>query len=205
MRIQRGIDKAHRALSDIRPVLIDDSHDRTKSRGARRGAEDKGKTTVDSDDIVSAIGRDIRVSAGHAGVIVAIGAVGRIEVIEVRLDGAGLVGGHGEDVGEAAAGEDDGFAGLFGLGDGGVGDDLGGADGGDVGAGAGEGGVEDAGCAVVVLACSRVDALPAVAGDAEVAGGVEDGAAGHAELGVFLALPPLVEGRQVRFVVAVGG
>ena len=124
---------------------------------------------------------------------------------EPGLHGGGLVGGEGEDVGEAAAGVDDGFAGFFGLGDGGVGLDLRGADGGDVGAGAGEGGVEFARGAVVVFARGGVDALAAVAGDAVVARGVEHRHALEAEFHVFVALAHLVEGGQVGFVVGVGG
>ena len=205
MRIKRRVDKPNRTLSNIRSSLINDGHDGTERRRTSRSAKDKREAAIDGHNVVSAIGGNVRVGTSHHGVVVAVGTVRRVELGEVVFDGSGLVGGQGEDIGEAATGEDDGFAGLFGLGDGGVGDDLGGADGGDVGAGAGERGVEDTGGAVVVLAGFGVDALAAVTCDAEVAGGVEDGGAGHAELGVFLALAAFVEGGQVGFVVAVGG
>ena len=86
---------------------------------------------------------------------------------EEAVDRSGLVGWEGEDVGEAAAREDDRFAGFFWRGDGGSGDDLGGADGGNVGAGAGEGRVKHPAGAVVEGAICG-DALAAVAGDAVV-------------------------------------
>lgn len=54
---------------------------------------------------------------------------------EEGFHGCGLVVGEREDIGKAAAGEDDGFAGFLGGYDGGTGADLRGADGGDVGAG----------------------------------------------------------------------
>lgn len=53
---------------------------------------------------------------------------------EVGCYGGGLVTGEGEDVAEAAAGVDYGFAGFFWRGDAGAGDDLRGAYGGYVGA-----------------------------------------------------------------------
>lgn len=126
-------------------------------------------------------------------------------VREPGFHGCRLVGREGEDVREAAAGEDDCFAGLFGLRDGSVGDDLRGANGGDVGACGGKTRVEDPRGTVVVLLCCGVDALAAVAGDTAVAGGEEEGGAGEAELHVFHALAAFVGGGEVGFVVAVGG
>ena len=124
---------------------------------------------------------------------------------EELLDGGSLVRGHREDVGEPSAGEDDGFASLLGLSDGRSRLNLGGANREDVWAGTWEGWVELSGCAVVVLSCSRVDALAAVTGDTVVTGRVEEGSSEHAKLSVFVALAHLVERCQVRFVVGVRG
>lgn len=63
---------------------------------------------------------------------------------EERFYGCGLVVGEREDVREAAAGVDDGFAGFFGGNNGGAWANLRGADGGDVRTGGGKGGIEHA-------------------------------------------------------------
>ncbi len=197
MRVQRRIEEPNGPLAKIQPRLIDKSDDSAKNRRRSRGAVYKRELAVDGDDVVRAVGRDVGEAARLLGVVEAIGAVGGRVVAEEGLHGGGLVVRQGEDVGEAAAGEDDGFARLFGLDDGGAGLDLGGADGGDVGAGAGEGRVEEAGGAVVVLFRDGVDAAAAVAGDAVVARGVDDADALEAEFHVFLALAHFVKWGQV--------
>ena len=92
------------------------------------------------------------------------------------LYGRSLVGRKGKDIGEAAAGEDDGFASFFGLGYGGAGLDLGRTNGRNVRATARERRVEFASSAIVVCAV-RVDTLTSVAGYTIVSRGIDDGRA----------------------------
>jgi hypothetical protein len=89
---------------------------------------------------------------------------------EVALHGAGLVRGHGEDVGEATSGLDDAFGGLFGLGDGGAGCNLCCSYGSDVGTCAREAGIEDAvvGARGGVVACGRINTDSIISGNAVV-------------------------------------
>ena len=195
--IQRRVDESDGAFAEAQSHLIDDSDDGAESRRARRSAVDERKLPVDGDDVIGAVGGDVGDASCALGVVEAVGAVRGRMVAEPSLHGVGLVIREREDVGEAAAGVDDGFAGFFGRGDGRARLDLRGADGGDVGAAAGEGGVEDAGGAVVVKFGDGVDASAAVAADAVVPRGVEDGDALEAEFHVFATLAEFVGGGQV--------
>lgn len=203
MRVQGGIDEADGAFAEIESGLVDEGDDGAEDGGRGRGAVDEGELAVDGDDVVGPVGRHVRDAFGHLRVVEAVGAVGGRVVAEEGLHRRGLVVREREDVGEATAGKDDGLAGLFGRGDGGAGLDLRGADGGDVGAAAREGRVEDAGGAVVVQFRDGVDATAAVAGNAEVAGGVDDRDALEAEFHVFLALTHFVVRGQVGLVMLV--
>lgn len=134
------------------------------------------------------------------------GEGGRVGGEETR-HGFGLVVRQGEDVGEAPTRENDGFAGGLGLGDGCARRDLRGAYARHVRAAAREGRVEGAprGGLGSAGAGGGGAAEAAVAGDAVVARGVEDGDSREAEFEVFGALAGLVGGGEVGFVVAVGG
>lgn len=166
--IQRWVDEPNTALPDRQPRLIDQRQDTAHDGGASARAVHQAEGAVDGDDVVRAVGRDVGVAAGLLGVVELRGCVGGRVRCEPALHGGGLVGGEGEDVGEAAAGEDDGFASFLGLGDGSARHDLRGADGGHVGACGREGGVE-APAAPVVVGAIGCDALAAVARNAVVA------------------------------------
>ncbi len=195
--IKRRIDEPNRALPAIGALLVDERDDGPERGRGRRGAVDERQGAVDCDDVVGAIGRHVRVPTYGLRVVVLRRAVAGIVVGVVGFHGRGLVRGLREHVAKAAAAVDDGLAGFLGGGHGGTRHDLRGADSGDVGAGGGEGGVEGAGAAGVVGAAGAFGsgaALAAVAGDARVAGGVEDGGALHAEFHVFVALADFVGG-----------
>ncbi len=79
--------------------------------GQEEVAECERKLCVDGYDVVYAIGADVRVPAHGLRVIVAVGAVGGRVLREVCCHGILLVRGHGKDVGESVAGEDDALEG----------------------------------------------------------------------------------------------
>lgn len=173
--IQCWIDEAHRALAGIRALFVDQRDD-PAHRGRRgRCPVNQRDFIVHSDDVVSAIGGDVRISAHGLRVVVLRGSVRGFVVRVVRLHGRGLVGRLREHVAESAAGVDDRLAGFLRSGHTGPRDDLRGAHGCHIRAGSWEGGVEGAGTAVVEGAAGAFGlgaALSAVAGDAVVAGGI---------------------------------
>jgi len=190
VRVQRRIDEAHGPLPRVRALLVDQSDDAAESRRGGRGAVDEAQGAVDCDDVVCAVGADVREPARGLRVVVLGRRVGRFVVREVGFHDRRLVGGEGKNVAEAPARVDDGFAGFFGGGDTGPGYDLRGADRGHVGACSGEGGVEGA-----AGAFRLGTALAAVAGDAVVAPGVEDCGACHAEFHVSVGRMLGVDGQ----------
>ena len=171
--IQGRIDKAHRPLPSIRALFVDQGDDSTHRGRRGRCPIDQRDCIVHSDDVVGAVGGDVRVSAHGLRVVVLRGTVRGFVVRVVSLHGRGLVGRLREHVAESATGVDDGLAGFLGSGHAGPWDDLRGAHGCYVRAGSREGGVEGAGAAVVEGAAGAFGlgaALSAVAGNAVVAG-----------------------------------
>ena len=135
MRINHRVNEPNTTLPLGRSILVDNRH-YTPERGTRgAGAVYQRKVPVDGDDVVGAVGRDVGEGAHGAGIVEAVAAVGRGMVEQERGYCGFLVGGEREDVAEAAAAVDYGFAGRFGLGF--CGDDvrivfhLGGADSGN--------------------------------------------------------------------------
>ena len=185
--VQCRINEAHRALPRIRTLLVDQRDDPTHRRRGGRCPINQRDCTVHSDGVVGAVGRDVRVPAHGLRVVVLRGRVRRFVVRVVSLHGRGLVRWLREHVAEAAAGVDDGLTRLLGSGHAGSRDDLRGAHGCHVRARPRERGVERAGAAVVVGAAGAFGlgaALSAVAGDAVVAGRIQDRGALHAEFHV---------------------
>ena len=125
------------------------------------------------DDEVRPIRRHIRERATRPRVIKLRARIRRRVLLQKRPHSLLLIRRDAEDIREPAAGEDDLLAGALGVEDGRVGVHLRGADGGDEGAAGGEGGVE-AGC-VEGFGAVGGEADVVEAGDAEVAGAVEDG------------------------------
>ena len=173
--IQCWIDESHRALPSIRALFVDQGDDTTHRRRRGRCPINQRDFVVHGDDVIGAVSGDVRVSAHSLRVVVLLGSVRGFVVRVVRLHGRGLVGRLRKHVAEPAAGVDDGLAGLLGSGHAGTGDDLRGAYGCHVWAGSWEGGVEGAGAAVVESAPGAFGfraALPSIARDAVVAGGI---------------------------------
>lgn len=191
-------------------------HGSPDGRGQRRAA-DQPPRAIRVDDLAIAHGADVRVGAAaeveHAALDVAevpvldelrVGPEGQAREVlgEVAGDGAQLVQGRGEDVGEAAAGGEarggDLLELLEGLGLGGVVEavPLGAADGEHVGAGAGEVDLEDV--ALGAVAGARV------AADAGVARRHDDGGSLQRELHPLVALALDVEIWEGGLVAAVG-
>ena len=133
--VERGVDETDGRFARVDALLVDERDDAAECGRGGRGAVDEAEAAVHRDDVVGAVGRDVRVAPHGLRVVVLRGGVAGFVVGEVGFHGAGLVGWEREDVAETAAGVDDCFAGFFGAGHAGAGDDLRGADGGDVRAG----------------------------------------------------------------------
>lgn len=200
--VEGGVDEPDTAFTQVESGFVDQRQERADDGDGGGGAVDQGEGAIDSGDVVGSVRCDVGIAARGAAVVELSGGVrGRMSG-EESVNGGCLVSGKGENVGEAAAGVDDGFTGLLWCGDGGAGGDLGSANGGHVGAGAGECWVEHA-AGTVVVGTVRGEAVTAVAGDAEIPGRVEDGRALKTELHVLMTLAPFVEGSQVRFIKAI--
>ena len=202
--IKRRVDESNTTLSNRQPCLVDKRDDGPSDGRGCRSAVHKRKCPVNRNDVVCSVGCNVREPARLLGVVELGSGVRGWVVCEPGFDSSGLVRREGEDVREAAAGEDNCFASFFWCGDGGAGNDLRRADGGDVGAGGWEARVEHARGAVIVGAVWG-DTLASVASDAIVTRGVENGGALKAEFHVFVALADFVGGSEVGLVVAVRG
>jgi hypothetical protein len=77
-----------------------------ESRAGSRGAESEREFAVNGNNVVNAVGRDVRVAAYVLGVVIAVGAVGWRVFSVVGYYCGLLVVGYREDVREVAAGED---------------------------------------------------------------------------------------------------
>ena len=134
IRIHRRVDKAHHTLIRRNPLLIDQRNDRSKRWRRCRRPVDQRQRAVHGHDVVCAVGGHVGVAAHRLRVVVLRrGEAGLVGCV-VAGYGVGLVGGHCEDVAEAAARVDYCLAGFLGCGGcyEGVGLDLGCADRGNV-------------------------------------------------------------------------
>ena len=122
--VERGVDEADGTLAGIDALLVDERDDAAECGRGGRGAVHEAEAAVDRDDVVGAVGGDVGVAAHGLRVVVLGCCVAGVVVGVVGFDGGGLVGWHGEDVAETAAGVDYCFAGFFGGGHAGSGDDL---------------------------------------------------------------------------------
>jgi hypothetical protein len=124
VRIQCGVDKAHRAFPDVHSCGINKRHDGTKSRRRSAAAEDILENSINGYHVVNPISRDIREAAGLFGGVIAVRAIGWPMMGIVGLQGGGLIGRSREDVRKAAAGVDGNFGCLLRPGDCGIDLDL---------------------------------------------------------------------------------
>lgn len=105
--IQNRVDEPNRCFAEIQPRTVNQRYDTTERGRTSRSSVDVRKGSVDGDDVIDAVRRDIRVAAGLHRSVVTIGSIGRLVVCKVGFDGASLIGWHGKDIRETAAGIDD--------------------------------------------------------------------------------------------------
>lgn len=184
--IQPGVQEAKDGLASAQPRIVEQTDDTGEGGGGARRAVELAQLALFIDGVVHALGGDVGESAA-GGVEEALEAGAQV-VMQEGADGIFLVLGAGEEVREAARGEEGSFFGV------GV---VGGANGGHVGAGARELGRE-------------VSLVPAVVGDASgadagVARGEDHRHAAAAQLREQVADGAGVFLWDGLFVLAVGG
>ena len=91
IRIECRIEEADSALSAVNALLVDERDDTAQGRRGCRSAVDKTDGAVNSDNVVGAVGRDIRVPAYRLRVVVLGRGVSGFVVCKVGLDGRRLV------------------------------------------------------------------------------------------------------------------
>lgn len=98
----------------MHPLSVNQRNDACKCRRCRGRPVNKRQSPAQAYEVACTIGANIWEAAGFLRCVVLRRRVGWAIFGEVSFEGGGLVFGHGENVGETAAGGDDCFAGDFG-------------------------------------------------------------------------------------------
>ena len=194
------VDPANRLLSDSQSSVVDRRQNGRKRRCRRRRPRDQSERAVYRNGVVEAIRGDVGVSP-TSGVEDSSRVRGR-EILEVPGDRRLLEVWAREDIGKPTARGESLEHRALAIRDLVPGDDLRGADGGHIRASSGERGVEAGRAEHLLAVVSETRAIGA--SHTGVAGRVNEGDAGQAELPVLCALALHVRGGEVRLLIAVG-
>ena len=97
------IDETNCRFACIEPGVVEDSQDGTERRRGRRSSRYQPKTSEYCDNVIEAVGADVREASYHLAVVVLMCPVWRRVFAVKGLYGIGLVAWHSKDVAESAA------------------------------------------------------------------------------------------------------